>query len=137
MALFGDVGKFFHDVIRNPVVQIVFPVAAVANLAAEAAASKALGRADFATPPQARQAPQGDVRSESNYYFPQQYAQSPAYSVYFQEPYTNAGFNEVNRWDFSISSIPFSIPLAGLPEISSMPRSQGSWEDFLAESVLR
>lgn len=60
------------------------------------------------------------------------YGPPPAYSVYFSEP---TGGQQ--PWDFSTSSIPFSIPLAGSQETSSKGSQGQSWEDFLTTSLQR
>lgn len=62
------------------------------------------------------------------------YAAPPAYSVYFSEP-TGAS----TPWDYSTSSIPFSIPLAGADSLGTSSRRSDSqsWEDWLAASLNR
>jgi len=47
MAFLGSLGKVFHDVVHNPVFQAVFPVVAIANLAAEKVISRAVDRPNF------------------------------------------------------------------------------------------
>jgi hypothetical protein len=121
VALFGDIGKFFQQVVKNPVTQVVFPVAAVAQLGslkilhdAPLAATHALSRFSTTQP-----APNQDAHLNQTYpyaWLPQQYPQTQYYGG---SP----------SWDSSMQSPVFSTPPAVFqPETSSAgPLGMDQW----------
>mgnify|MGYP001183351512 CR=1 FL=1 len=144
MAFLGSIGKALGIKNLNKgdgwnIARVVFP-----PIIATEVAVAALGKAvDLVAGP-----PASDKRNVlapgSNYniygggyegmYVQQPYGAPPAYSVYFSEP-TGAS----TPWDYSTSSIPFSIPLAGagFSEGLSMNSEARSWEDWLAVNLNR
>ena len=132
MAFLGDFGKTFHKVIRNPVFQAVFPVVAIANIAAEKVASAALQRPSFAEGKPAQTAREvGGARTE---FAPQGFNYGP------DMPYGGYQFGGGGAWDFSTGSEtswqtwePLSFPAE---ETSAGVNSQAtSWEGFLRTSL--
>jgi hypothetical protein len=108
--------------IPDPVAKAIFPVAAVA----EAAANVAISKVQNVIQPSAKQAtfqPGGgpfDPGPTSSFY-QRQYAQPPAYSVYFADDSIYGG----PKWEFSTDSWETSSV------ISRMTWPASSWGDYL------
>lgn len=134
MAFLGDIGKALGigNINKGPTGRAVFSVAR-AILPPLVATELAIGAAAQVAGQTQSQSKSNVIQGGQNYTFYEQtqnpYAAPPAYSVYFQD-------GGSTPWDYSTSSIPFSIPLAVSPEISSTPQSGLSWEDLL-EARLR
>lgn len=135
MAFLGSVGKFFHDAIRNPVVQVALPVVAFGGLTLEKGLAGVTGRqgASFLDKRPVGMGNAGIEASRNRWdMVPGQYdpygQYAPAYSVYFQEP-------GVMAWDSSTGSAIFSQTT---PMFSTAPPAwpqATSWEDLLAQRL--
>jgi hypothetical protein len=138
MALFGSIGKVFHEVIHNPVVQVVFPAVAVGNLLAEAGLTKVVGAVtphapvpaqiqagDHSTPYAVQQPFQGNA--------PQPYAQS--YQSYggFQDPGYNPYAQGAPSWGYSTPSPVYLTPQ--YPTFSAPPVDR-TWETLAEGAAL-
>lgn len=135
MAMFGDLGKAFHKVIRNPVFQVVFPVVAIANIAAEKVVAGVAKRENFVSSPgrpaeSAREV--GGTRAEY----------SPYGSDYGPNmPYGGYSFGG-GQWDSLTGLESYSPMLApayfqGAETFPGESSPVTSWEALLAHSLSR
>jgi hypothetical protein len=144
MAFLGSIGKTIGQVFSNPVVQVLFPVAAVANLTTLAAGAK-LDNAISGNPAPAaaERSPYVIVPQTSYQQLPPQYVQyqtSPSGS-YLQNDFAPASFDSsyggFTPWDFSTASPTFS---PGIQTVGSYPaysmQAGRSWEDLILPAVL-
>jgi hypothetical protein len=137
MALFGSIGKAFERVISNPVVQVLFPPFALANLGAlkGIAALTSVASPHAPTPSQVSHADQTHVFFEQTPQagnIPQAYAPSSSYGGY-QDPFANQPYGGPSSWDYSIPS-----PTALTTRYQTSPVAQGlrTWEDLTAGAAL-
>jgi hypothetical protein len=131
MALFGSVGKFFSKAFANPVVQVLFPPAAIGNILAikgvSAIASVASPHAP--TPSQVSHADQTHVFFEQGPQqgnIPQPYA--PNYGGY-QDPFANQQYGGQPSWAYSTPSPAFSTTPSPISQAGQVGRT---WEDLTA-----
>jgi hypothetical protein len=133
MAFLGSIGKTFERVFTNPVVQVVFPVAAAANLGALALGSK-LGQSFSQSNAPAQASAQYTINPGVSYqpqsgYYPQYYAPpSGSYLDPFSQPYNE--FGGYNPWDYS--TLPQTYYPATPSPVAYSERSSTSWEDLVS-----
>lgn len=134
MAFLGSVGKFFHKIHREPAFQVIFPGAALSNIAAEKFVSRLADRPSFAETgkPAITAREVGGSRSEYTQY---------GYQYGPEMPFSGYSFGG-GAWDSSmglgISSEtwgPLTSQEGWRVETSPGVDSQGmSWEDLLRAS---
>jgi hypothetical protein len=140
MAFLGSVGKFIDKALHNPVVQTVFPVVAVANLASEAGISKVLGglssSQSHAVAPASNISYFAQPQGLAQPYYTQ-YQVTPGGSYLAQDVQPNSTYNSfggVPSWGYSTPSPAYSIPQ---PQTYPAPSTSGnrSWEDLMLGAV--
>lgn len=105
MAFLGDVGKFFNKAVRNPAVQVVFPVAAVGSLLASKVGHDVILKAGHALATLEGGASHAGVATDQHLTGFQ-----PYYTTVPYQPYPGGGYPS---WDYSTPSLGFSTPPPG------------------------